>query len=59
MTRLAQIKAAASKGGKKTARLYGKKFKEERASAGGQACLLRYGREYYQNIRQMRTDAQS
>jgi len=55
MSRLEQIRAAAQKGGRKTSRLYGKKFKEERASAGGQACLLRYGREYYQSIRAMRS----
>lgn len=57
MTRLAQIKAAAKKGGKKTARLYGKKFKEERAQLGGQACLLQYGREYYRTIRAMRASS--
>lgn len=54
MSRLEQIRAAAQKGGRKTSRLYGKKFKEERASAGGQACLLRYGRDFYRNIRALR-----
>jgi hypothetical protein len=55
MSRLEQIREAAKKGGRKTARLYGKKFKEARATAGGQACLLRYGREYYVALRAMRT----
>jgi len=57
MTRLAQIREAARKGGRATARLHGKKFKTERASRGGTACLLRYGREYFRQLRLKRKAA--
>lgn len=43
------------KGGEKVAQLYGAQFKEERARTAGQTCLMRYGREFYRSIRQMRT----
>jgi len=48
------LSEAAAKGGKKTSRLHGKKFKEDRAQKGGQACLLRYGRDFFRSIRAMR-----
>jgi hypothetical protein len=41
---------AAAKGGRKTSRLHGKKFKENRAQSGGQTCLLRYGRDFFRSI---------
>ena len=43
------------KGGERVAALYGAQFKEERARTAGQTCLMRYGREFYRNIRQLRT----
>lgn len=48
------LSVAAAKGRKKTSRLYGKRFKEDRAQKGGQACLLRYGRDFFRSIRAMR-----
>lgn len=48
---MAKIKRAAKLGGKKTASLYGKEYCEERAQKGGQACLARYGREFFRAIR--------
>jgi hypothetical protein len=56
MATVEQCRTAGSKGGKKTARLHGKQFKEARAQKGGQACLLRYGRSFFQQIRAMRSN---
>lgn len=52
--RLERLRAAAKKGGKRTAELYGKEFCEGRSQRGGQSCLVRYGREYYRAIRRLR-----
>lgn len=41
-------------GGEKTAEIHGAAFKEERARAGGQTCLMRYGRDFYKSIRALR-----
>jgi hypothetical protein len=46
----------ARKGGLRTARLYGKEFVEERARTAGQTCLMRYGRDFYRNIRKKKEE---
>ncbi len=45
---------AGIKGGKKVAEMYGQAFCEERAQKGGQATLVRYGRQYFRAIRKLR-----
>lgn len=51
MKRGAQFKEIGRMGGLKVASLYGEEFFQERSSKGGQACLRRYGREFYRAIR--------
>jgi hypothetical protein len=51
---MSSFKAKGQKGGKKVSSMYGKAWKEERASKGGNACLMRYGRNFYQAIRAKR-----
>jgi len=49
--RILQNRLNGRKGGQKTAQMYGKEFTEERARIAGNTCLMRYGREFYRNIR--------
>jgi hypothetical protein len=51
---LERLRAAACKGGKRTAGLYERAFFEGRSQRDGQSCLVRYGREYYLAIRRLR-----
>ena len=59
--RLERNRKNASKGGTRTAELHGQvtdengqTFVERRATAGGNTCLMRYGRDFYRSIRAMR-----
>lgn len=52
--RLQQARAAGRKGGRATARRHGEGFRQERARAGGLACLMRYGKNYFRDIRRRR-----
>ena len=53
--RIAQNRKNGQKGGERTAEIHGSRFTEERAARAGQACLMRYGREFYRSIRALRT----
>ena len=52
--KIAQNRKNGKKGGEQTAKLATEQELEDRARAGGQTCLLRYGREFYRSIRAMR-----
>lgn len=53
--RIEQNRKNGKKGGEQTARTMDAQEKEDRARAGGQTCLLTYGRDFYRSIRAMRT----
>lgn len=52
--KIEQNRKNAGKGGEQTAKVMTEDAKEDRARAGGQTCLLRYGRDFYKSIRAMR-----
>lgn len=55
--KIEQNRKNAKKGGEQTAKLLTDEQQENRARAGGQTCLLRYGRDFYRSIRAMRSTA--
>lgn len=53
--RIEQNRKNGKKGGEQTAKVLTEQQKESRARAGGNTCLLRYGRDFFRSIRAMRT----
>lgn len=53
--KIEQNRKNGQKGGQRVAEIHGEKFLEDRARAGGQTCLMRYGRDFYRSIRMMRS----
>jgi len=52
--KIEQNRKNASKGGEQTAKNLSQEQVEDRARAGGQTCLMRYGRDFYRSIRAMK-----
>lgn len=52
--KIEQNRKNAKRGGEQTAKILSQEQLEDRARAGGQVCLIRYGRDFYKSIRAMR-----
>jgi hypothetical protein len=56
--RIATCRIAGQKGGTVTAGRYTEEFRQQRSSTAGQACLARYGPDFYRHIRQIGIEKQ-